>query len=289
MAAPNTPTPVSKRAPEKSQVRTDWSERGVYWDKWSDTVGETADVFNRPLGAIAGIGPGMTVLDLASGAGEPALTFAAMVGPEGHVTATDLVPEMLAGAERRARARGLTNMSFKVADMENLDFPEASFDRVTCRFGIMFATDVTKAFREAMWVLKPGGMAAFMVWGPLGENALIAIFSRVSERLLGRSPWSDDLNPFRFPDPGPLGDAMRDAGLVAVREEPVRVAPRRPIDGKPFWSAQLDMGLGPEIDARGPEFRQAMNDAIQAELDQLRDGDVHVLPGHVRVVLGTRP
>ncbi len=63
---------------------------------------------------------GEHVLDLASGTGDPALSLALAVGPDGSVTATDLVPEMLAAATDHAQQRHITNLTFQQADPENL-------------------------------------------------------------------------------------------------------------------------------------------------------------------------
>ena len=120
---------------EKEEIRRYWAERAPFWEQQAETVTEMADRFNQPLLDSVDIGPGHRVLDLASGAGEPALTIARRVSPEGSVTATDLVDDMLAGARRRADAARLDNIRFRQADMENLPFPDQSFDRLTCRFG----------------------------------------------------------------------------------------------------------------------------------------------------------
>ena len=81
---------------------------------------------------------GMKILDLASGTGEPAITLASRIGPEGHVVALDLSPELLQIAEERAGERDLTNLTTRQADANNLPFPDQSFDLVTSRFGVMF-------------------------------------------------------------------------------------------------------------------------------------------------------
>ena len=65
---------------------------------------------------------GMKVLDLASGTGEPAISLASRVGPQGHVTALDLSAELLKIAETRARTRGLENLSTRQADAHSLPF-----------------------------------------------------------------------------------------------------------------------------------------------------------------------
>jgi ubiquinone/menaquinone biosynthesis C-methylase UbiE len=64
--------------------------------------------------------PGMRVLDLACGTGDPALEIARRVGPHGRVTATDLSPQMLDECRKHASAAGIANMNFAVVDAENL-------------------------------------------------------------------------------------------------------------------------------------------------------------------------
>src|SRR6266542_3693349 len=94
------------------------------WRKWSRQFSiflrEATDVLVRA----AHVQPGLQILDLASGTGEPSLTLARRVGPTGHVTATDIVSGMLAIAEENARRLGLTNMTFRQADVHQLPFPD---------------------------------------------------------------------------------------------------------------------------------------------------------------------
>ena len=92
--------------------------------------------------------PGMRVLDLASGTGEPAITLAGRVGPSGHVTALDLSKELLEIASKRAQDRGLTNFTTKQADAHYLPFPDESFDLATSRFGVMFFRRPEQALGE---------------------------------------------------------------------------------------------------------------------------------------------
>src|SRR5437764_7671156 len=65
---------------------------------------------------------GMGVLDLASGTGEPAITLATRVGPEGSVTALDLSQDLLEIAAKRARSRALENFSTQQGDAHSLPF-----------------------------------------------------------------------------------------------------------------------------------------------------------------------
>jgi len=98
---------------------------------------------------------GMKVLDLASGTGEPSITLAERVGPDGSVTALDLSAELLEVAAKRAEIRGLKNFSVRQGDAHALPFPDQNFDLVTSRFGAMFFADPDTAFREVHRVLKP--------------------------------------------------------------------------------------------------------------------------------------
>ena len=72
---------------------------------------------------------------------------------------------MIAGAERRAQELGLSNIDFRVADMCALPDGDETFDRAICRFGLMFVPEPQRATAEVYRVLKPGGQAAFLVWG----------------------------------------------------------------------------------------------------------------------------
>lgn len=114
---------------------------------------------------LARIGPGHTVLDVATGIGEPAVTAAYKVGPTGTVIATDQATLMLAVARERVAALGLTNVEFREIDAEALDFQEPRFDAVLSRWGLMFLPNLTGALANMRRLLKPGGRLARAVWG----------------------------------------------------------------------------------------------------------------------------
>ncbi|MGO9084946.1 MAG: class I SAM-dependent methyltransferase [Candidatus Sulfotelmatobacter sp.] len=163
--------------------------------------------------------PGMRVLDLASGTGEPAISLASRVGPEGHVTALDLSPDLLEIAAQRAQARGLNHLVTQQADAHHLPFPADSFDLATSRFGVMFFRDPQLALREVFRVLRPEARACFLAWGPFDQPYWQSMMGVVHRHVGGLLLQPGGPDPFRFAEPGSLSAVLRSAGFRHVDEE----------------------------------------------------------------------
>lgn len=91
----------------RDKLREEWTDQKTVaaWRKWHDRMAEfTREVTAAALEATQ-LRTGMQVLDLASGVGDPALSIAEVVGPSGHVTATDLGPGMISFAEELAKKK----------------------------------------------------------------------------------------------------------------------------------------------------------------------------------------
>ncbi len=277
---------------EKQAMRAYWAGKAPMWDRRADEIAGLADRMNQPLLDAVGIAPGQDVLDLASGAGEPALSVARLVGPSGRVVATDMVPEMLAAARRRAgaeSARGtehIASIDFEIADMEALPFSEAAFDRVTCRFGLMFCPHPERALAEARRVLRPGGRAGFMVWGPREDTTIFCVLAAAAMAVFGDDPGYDMETQFRLGAEGALAGRMDASGFSDVKERELRFSPRVPA-GRRFWLAQADMSLGSRLESASESERRAFHEAVEAELVAHFDGDTYQLYVHARVGLGT--
>lgn len=276
------------RQSRKGETHRLWSRRAAYWDRHADKLAEMADRLNEPMLSAAGIAPGQRVLDLASGAGEPCLSIARRVGPGGTVFATDLVDEMLSGARRRAREAALANVRFEVADMEALPFADASFDRVTCRFGLMFCPEPLRALAEARRVLVPQGRAAFMVWGPRADTSLFDALAAAAAEVFGADEEIDYDTPFRFAEAGTLAAAMAAAGLVDVSEDALRFRPRIPV-GETFWLPQQEMGMGHRLARAGKAERAAFDAAVRRNLARYLKGRAYELSLHARLGVGRAP
>lgn len=114
----------------------------------------------NPL-ALAAIEPGMTVLDLGSGAGFDAFLALERVGPGGRVIGVDMNDDMLDLARKNAAARGVTNVEFRKGFIEELPVGGNSVDLVISNCVINLSPDKPAVFREIARVLKPGGQFWF--------------------------------------------------------------------------------------------------------------------------------
>ena len=130
---------------------------------------------------------------------------------------SDVAPEMTAVAAARAAAAGLTNVTTRVLDLDDVDEPDERFDVVLCREGLMFASDPARAAREMRRVLRPGGRLALAVWGPRERNPWLGVvFDSVSDQLGRPVPPPGVPGPFSLGDAGALRGLLTDAGFTHV-------------------------------------------------------------------------
>jgi ubiquinone/menaquinone biosynthesis C-methylase UbiE len=130
---------------------------------------------SKRLVELAGIEPGDRVLDVAAGYGEPSLTAARVVGPEGKVVATDISAGMLAFGRERATAAGVENIEFVESDASSLDYPAESFDAALSRWGIIFEPEGDAVAAKVRSFLAPGKRMAISSWGPPERSPMIAV------------------------------------------------------------------------------------------------------------------
>lgn len=147
------------RADRKAAARTQFNATAAGYDSGPGVFAH----FGRRLVAAADIAPGSRILDVASGRGAVLFPAAEKVGATGHAIGVDFSEEMVRASKDEAGRLGL-HAQIEIMDAEHLEFPNASFDRVLCGFGIMFFPDQAQALGEFRRVLRPGGRLALSTW-----------------------------------------------------------------------------------------------------------------------------
>jgi SAM-dependent methyltransferase len=235
-----------------------WAEHADYADARGAEAAEKMLDLTMPQ-------PGDRVLELACGPGGLGLAAAARVAPSGEVVLSDVVPEMTSIASARADALGLSNMTTRELDLERIEQPDASYDVVLCREGLMFAPDPARAAREIRRVLRPGGRVALAVWGPRERNPWLGVvFDAVSAQVGAPVPPPGIPGPFSLEDSDKLAALLSDAELSDVRVSELPV-PLRAGSFEEWWTRTSALA-GPlaQILASLPE------DAAQAVRARLR-------------------
>jgi ubiquinone/menaquinone biosynthesis C-methylase UbiE len=171
----------------------------------------------------AGLKPGDHVLDVAAGTGDQSLVAARMVEPGGSVLATDISADMLTIAARVAQQEGLSAISTRVMDAQQLDLEDNAFDAVICRLGLMLIPHREQALREIRRVLKPGGRLSALVWSAPENNPLfslpLAIVSKYARGALADLP-----NPLSLSDPAVFAGELTQAGFHEVMTHAIAFA-----------------------------------------------------------------
>jgi SAM-dependent methyltransferase len=191
------------------------------------------------------------------------------------------VPAMVDAALRRATARGIANVRGAVLDLEAIDEPDASFDVVLCREGMMFAIDPAQAAREMRRVLRPDGRLAVAVWAAVAHNPWLGI---VLDSL--RTTIGVELPPPGMPGPFALGDERRlrqlfaGAGCVDITIERI-AAPLRAASFDAWWERNLTVA-GPVVkvlNGLDDGTRTRVRDAVRVGIASYVHPDGLELPG----------
>lgn len=183
----NSPEPFDPAA-FKTATRVQWDKCAAGWNGKTPQIRAWLRASTEAMLEMAEVGPGGRVLDVAAGSGDQTLDIAGRVGPTGSVLATDLSPAILAFAQDNTRRHGFQNVETRTADGENLGVPEASFDAVICRLGLMFFPDPGRGLMEMHRALKQGGRVCTMVFSSPDRNPCVAILLSTALKHAGLPP-----------------------------------------------------------------------------------------------------
>lgn len=277
--------------PQKYKVTTreQWQAAAEAWHRWGPTLSRWLGPVTERMLDLARVGPGSRVLDVAAGAGEQTLTAARRVGPEGRVLATDISPRILEFAAQEARRAGLANVETRAMDGEALELPDASFDVVISRVGLIYFPDQQRALGEMRRVLVPGGRVAAIVYSTAANNEFFSVpVSIIRRRAELGPPLPGQPGPFSLGGPGVLEEAFRKAGFRDVQASLVPSPLRMPKAADCLRFAQESFGaLHQMLASLDASAQRAAWDEIGTALTRFETSDGFVGPCEMVVAVGT--
>lgn len=220
-----------------------------------------------PLGRLA-LAPGARAVDVGCGWGDTALDLARKVGPDGEVLALDCCDAFLAKGRADAKAAGLDNVRFVVADVETYPFAPG-FDFAFSRFGTMFFANPVAAMRNVRRALKPGGTFMFIAWRTIDENPFLGMPKEVVARYLpppGENAQTCGPGPFSMANPDTVAAQLRAAGFEMLGHERVDGEVMVGADLAQAVAFQLALGPAGEIVREAGPIAEKRREEIDAAL-----------------------
>ena len=194
---------------------------------------------------------GAKVLDVGCGTGASALPAAEAVGSKGSVVGVDLSAHLLDRALAKAKAHGLSNVEFRLAEMTSLGYPNDHFDAVVSVFSIFFVPDMEGLIRELWRMVRPGGKLAVTTWGPRIFEPAYSRWRKVIKQ--ERPDLYSALNPWdRITDPVSVRRLLQDGGATNI-EITSEDGNQRLRSAEDWWTIALGSGLRWAIEQMGPE------------------------------------
>jgi ubiquinone/menaquinone biosynthesis C-methylase UbiE len=239
--------------------------------------------------------PGHTILDIATGYGEPAVSAAQCVGSKGYVLAIDSSPHMLEIAKERSTALGFQNITFKDIDIEELVLPSSFFDVAVCRWGLMFLSNLNTVLKKIYDALFPGGRFAAAVWSYPSKVPLISLPMDIITREIGSQiPQTQQttLGPFSLSDINVLEQSFIRSGFTDIRTELVDVTFELP-SAKQFvqimqeLSLSINMMLSKVASVKRVNVLEAITDGLDRNFRDKKTGHIR-LTNEVICIAGQR-
>ena len=259
------------RPEDQNKTLKAWQTSSQYWEKYRDLIAHMFAPLTAGLIQGAQIATGQKVLDIGGGSGEPSLTIAEIVGPNGSVMYTDPVGGMVQAAKAEANRRGLTNIQFRQCSGDQLPFADDTFDVVVSRLSAMFFPDPAAGVAEALKVVREDGCVAFVVWSSKEANPFFSVTTDVLDQSGEVPPPDPDAaDMFRFAESGKFAGILENAGAKRVVERRLNFAIEAPARARLTTASSSigehgDSGLAYSFDQFW-QMRTEMSDTLRQRL-----------------------
>ena len=235
----------------------------------------------------ADIAPTDRIIDIGCGTGASTLE-AARLAKDGKVLGVDISDPLLARAASRAKAMGVQNTSFLLADAQTHDFSAQPFDLLVSRLGMSFFSDTVAALKNLANGLNDHGRMVFVCWASVAQNPWFDIPRKAAEERLGAQPKGDPTapGPTAFQDCDRVADLMARAGLSNIEAVPVDIVLTPP--GGIASAARAASKVGPAARIMkaysGSEADEAaIESAVMAAFGKFSEGDTVRVPAVVNL------
>lgn len=275
----------------KQTQHDQWNQDGAAWHRWGATLEGWFGEVTATMLDLGGIGPGDRVLDIAAGAGEPALSAAGRVGVSGHVLATDLSENIIAFAQQTADRRGLRNFETGVMDGEDPKLPGDSFDAILCRYGLMYMPNRHRALSAWYRVLKPGGRVVVAVYTVPERNGWGSTpLSVIRRRAQLPPPVPGQPGPFSLGADGVLQAALYQTGFSEVGTRVVSTPLKMPSARDCIRFQRESFGGFNQMMAHlSTQERESIWDEVEESMRRYEGPDGFVAPCESIVAVGYKP
>lgn len=236
---------------------------------------------------LAGLRPGMRVLDLATGRGEPALRAARRVGPQGRVVGVELSEPLMRMAREKADQAGLGNLELHAANAEGMGgLPASHFHAATIRWGLMYLANPVAALETARCALVPEGVLVAALWAEPERVPYFTLPRRLLSRYRALPPLDFEVpGTFRYADVERTRRDFRQAGFSIEHVEEMEVSVFESETSEELLAWVRALGLTRLLNELPEAEQRAWEEDMTAAAEDLRTDGMLRLGGITRIVV----
>lgn len=273
-------------------MKCKWEDKSVVeiWREYDEMERQLAKPLSQRMLELANIGPGMHVLDIATGRGEPAIPAAQIVGEAGSVLGFDIEESMLEMTRARAQAEGVRNLTLQVCDAECfVAEPGMYFDAILARWCLMYFQNPILALKAARNSMKAGAKLVAALWAE-PERVDYYTFPR---QILGKLHPTDPLDinapgTFAYSDVDRIHRDFDAAGLKICSIEEMYIPVMRANSAERLIQWTRAFGLNRLLKGLPADIQSRWESEMIRQSHAVRFKDEFQLGGVSRILVATR-